>query len=221
MYRRARNGDAYGTARPANGTLAGSVRYTRVVKQETPAWKTRRTRAALSQSAQAPAPEMQRFQLNARGSKRWLGIIARSKVSYRQNQWSCHVSCADALLAGAHAAAKALEQSGRGRARGGRTRGIRTQRGVIGGGERVVGGERPPPPTQRRSAVAGRAAGSGVPHCRRVPWLRRRPFTISVGERAAFFGSLPQTDSGGHTRQTATAHAASAVTTSVPGDCTL
>ena len=58
------------------------------------------------------------------------------------------VSGADALLAdaagrGAHAAAKALEHSGRGRARGRRTRGIRRRRGVVGGGERVVGGERP------------------------------------------------------------------------------
>ena len=49
---------------------------------------------------------------------------------------------ADAAGRGAHAAAKALEHSGRGRARGRRTRGIRRQRGVVGGGERVVGGER-------------------------------------------------------------------------------
>ena len=59
------------------------------MKQETPAWTTGRKRAALSQSAQAPAPEMQRFQPNARGSKRRLGIIARCEDSYRQNQWRC------------------------------------------------------------------------------------------------------------------------------------
>ena len=45
--------------------------------------------AALSQSAQAPVPEMQLFHPNARGSKRWCRIIARCEDSYRQSQWSC------------------------------------------------------------------------------------------------------------------------------------
>ena len=37
-------------------------------------------------------------------------------------------------------------------------------------------------------AGAGRAAGSATPQRRRAPWLRRRPFTKSVGHRDATFG---------------------------------
>ena len=57
--------------RPMEPSLVRSAdSHRRVVKQETPAWTTGRKRAALSQSAQAPAPEMQRFQPNARGSSK-------------------------------------------------------------------------------------------------------------------------------------------------------
>ena len=73
------------------------------------------------------------------------------------------VSGADALLAdaagrGAHAAAKALEHSGRGRARGRRTRGIRRRRGVVGGGER-----------RTRSASGSSVASAGAAAAGRTP----------------------------------------------------